>query len=207
MTPGGITTLFLDIGNVLLTNGWDRMARKRAAAHFALDHGEMDERHHLTFDTYEEGKLSLDDYLQRVVFYEPRPFTPEVFRNFMLAQSQPYPQVIALIQDLKNRYRLKVVAVSNEGRELTTHRIRAFHLASFMDFFICSCFVHLRKPDADMYRLALDCAQSSAEEVLYMDDRNMFVEVANALGIRGIHHRGYESTRERLQEFGLALSG
>ena len=47
-----LTTLFLDIGGVLLTNGWDRGIRVHASEKFGLDYKEMDERHHLTFDTY-----------------------------------------------------------------------------------------------------------------------------------------------------------
>ena len=80
-----ITTLFLDIGGVLLTNGWDRQARRLAAERFQLDHGEFDERHHLTFDTYEEGKLSLDEYLDRVVFFGERAFSREAFKAFMFS--------------------------------------------------------------------------------------------------------------------------
>src|SRR5689334_24877355 len=118
MSSSPITTLFLDIGGVLLTNGWDHNSRKRAAETFGLDYEEMNERHHLTFDTYEEGKLSLDEYLDRVVFYRERPFTRESFRDFMFGQSRPLPEMIDLVCRLKSLYRLKVAAVSNEGREL-----------------------------------------------------------------------------------------
>ena len=200
-----VSTLFLDIGGVLLTNGWDREARRLAAETFALDLDDLNERHHLTFDTYEEGKLSLDGYLERVVFYEPRSFTPDEFRKFMLEQSRSYPEMIDLVCRLKSRYRLKVAVVSNEGRELTEFRIRTFGLGSFIDFFVASCFVHFRKPDADMYRIALDIAQVAPAQVLYIEDRSMFVEVAATLGIRGIVHRGHETTREELARFGLAL--
>jgi putative hydrolase of the HAD superfamily len=202
-----IVALFLDIGGVLLTNGWDHNMRKDAAATFGLDYEEMNERHHLTFDTYEEGKLSLDEYLRRVVFYEKRPFSSEEFRAFMFAQSQPYPDMIALVQDLKSRHRLKVAAVSNEGRELTIHRIRKFELGTFIDFFISSCFVHFRKPDQDIYRIALDIAQVLPNQVVYIEDRAMFVEVAEGLGIRGIQHVSYQSTREALEALGLSLAG
>jgi putative hydrolase of the HAD superfamily len=82
-----ITTLFLDIGGVLLTDGWVHEYRKLAARTFNLDLEEMENRHHLTFDTYEEGKLTLEEYLRRVVFYEERSFTPAQFRKFMFAQS------------------------------------------------------------------------------------------------------------------------
>ncbi len=203
-----ITTLFLDIGNVLLTNGWDRRMRRDAAEKFNLDADEIDERHHLTFDTYEEGKLNLDEYLTRLVFYEDRAFTREDFKTFMFAQSQQEPemaQTAALIKGLKGKYGLKVATVSNEGLELTRYRIKKFNLGSYVDFFISSCFVHYRKPDADLYRLALDCAQVMPEQVVYLDDRAMFVEVARGLGIHGIQHTGYESTRAALGCFGLAL--
>jgi putative hydrolase of the HAD superfamily len=201
-----IAALFLDIGSVLLTNGWDRNMREDAAANFGLDYEEMNERHHLTFDTYEEGKLSLDEYLRRVVFYEKRPFTPEDFRVFMFAQSQPFPKMIDLIRQLKARYNLKVAAVSNEGRELTVYRIQKFNLGTFVDFFISSCFVHFRKPDQDIYRIALDIAQVLPNQVVYIEDRAMFVEVAEGLGIRGIQHVSYQSTREALEALGLSLT-
>lgn len=200
-----VTTLFLDIGGVLLTNGWDRTARHRAAHAFHLDHDEMGERHHLTFDTYEEGKLSLDDYLNRVIFYRDRSFTREEFRAFMFEQSQPYLDMIHLIRQLKARYHLKTVAVSNEGRELTLHRIQTFQLGEFIDFFISSCFVHYRKPDLDIYRVALDTAQVSPENVAYIDDREMFIEVAQGIGIRGLVHIDVETTRRELKSLGLSM--
>jgi putative hydrolase of the HAD superfamily len=198
-----ITSLLLDIGGVLLTNGWDRHSRKKAAERFELDYSYMDERHHLTFDTYEEGKLSLAQYLDRVIFFKERPFTREQFRRFMFAQSEPIAPMLEMVRALKRRYGLKIVAVSNEGRELTEHRIHTFALNDVIDTFISSCFVHLRKPDEEIYRLALDTAQIHAEEALYIDDRHMFVQVAESLGIRGLHHQDYESTRTRLAELGL----
>jgi putative hydrolase of the HAD superfamily len=165
----------------------------------------MNERHHLTFDTHEEGKLSLDGYLERVVFYERRDFTRNEFREFMLEQSRPYVEMIDLVCRLKSHHRLKVAVVSNEGRELTEYRIGTFGLGRFIDFFVVSCFVHFRKPDTDMYSIALDIAQVLPEQVLYIEDRPMFVEVAATLGIRGIVHRDYATTRRELAAFGLTL--
>ncbi len=201
-----ITTLFLDIGGVLLTNGWDHKSRTHAADKFGLDYEEMNERHHLTFDTYEEGKLSLDEYLNRVVFYEKRLFSREEFKAFMYAQSQPFPEMIELMRGLKAQYGLEVAAVSNEGRELTVYRVEQFQLGTFIDFFVSSCFVHYRKPDEDMYRIALDIAQARPEQVVYIDDRAMFVEVAQGLGINGIIHTGYEATRTALENLDLIFS-
>lgn len=200
-----ITTLFLDIGGVLLTNGWDRKTRHMAVETFKLDEEEINERHHLTYDTYESGKLSLDEYLNRVVFYEKRKFSHAKFKAFMFQQSKELPEMIDFIKRLKKIYNLKVTAVSNEGRELTEHRIKTFKLHELFDAFVSSSFVHLRKPDVDIYKYALDISQVSPKSVAYLDDRHMFVEVANTLGINGIHHKGYGSTRRELENLGLKL--
>ena len=71
----GITCIFVDVGGVLLTDGWDHHARKRAARSFKMNWAEMEERHLLMFETYEEGKLTLEEYLDRAVFYQKRAFT------------------------------------------------------------------------------------------------------------------------------------
>jgi putative hydrolase of the HAD superfamily len=201
-----ITALFLDIGGVLLTNGWDHQARKLAAKTFDLDLDEMESRHHLTFDTYEVGKLTLEQYLSRVLFYQKQPFTRGQFRKFMFAQSKPFPQMIDLVRKLKARHGLKIAVVSNEGHELTVHRIQHFKLDSFVDFFISSCFVHVRKPDEEIFRMALDIAQVPADHVAYIEDRPMFVQVAETLGIRGIHHTDYKATRSKLASVGLKVA-
>lgn len=201
-TPS-VNTIFTDLGGVLLTNGWDRGSRRKAIELFKLDPEETEERHHLTFDTYEVGKITLAEYLDRVVFYKKRSFTREQFREFMFGRSQPFPEMIALIKQLKKKYKLNVAVVSNEGRELAEYRIKKFMLNEFVDFFIVSSFVHFRKPDADIFKIALDTAQVSAKEVVYIEDRPMFVQVAETIGIRGLHHVDYKVTSEKLGKLGL----
>ncbi len=198
-----ITTLFLDIGGVLLTDGWDHRARKRAATNFKLEWAEIEARHNLTFDTYEEGKLTLEEYLGGVIFYQRRPFTRAQFRRFMFAQSKPYPEMIELVAQLKTQYGLEIVVVSNEARELNVYRIRKYKLDRLVDSFISSCFVHIRKPDADIFRLALDIAQAPARHVVYIENTAMFVQIAEGLGIRSILHTDYKSTCAKLASFGL----
>lgn len=201
-----ITCLFLDVGGVLLTDGWDHKARKAAADRFNLNLKELEDRHHLTFDTYEVGKLTLEEYLDRIVFYRKRPFTRAEFREFMFARSKPFPKMIELVCRLKARHKLKIAVVSNEGRELNLHRIHQFKLDGFVDFFISSCFVHFRKPDTDIYRMALDIAQVRSDRVVYIEDRPMFVQVAETLGIHGVQHTDYQSTCARLAAFGLKVA-
>lgn len=198
-----IKFLFLDIGNVMLNNGWDRKGRQLAVERFGLDAADLDERHHLTFDTYEEGKISLDEYLRRIVFYTERAFSMEDFKLFMMQLSHPIPEMIDLFKELKEKYALKLAVVNNEGRELNDYRINKFGLVDFIDFFISSCFVHIRKPDTDIFSLALDVAHAKPEEVVYIDDRAMFVHVAQRIGLNGIVHATIDETKARLAEYGL----
>ena len=202
-----ITTLFLDVGGVLLSNGWDQHARRRAARHFQLDWAAMEERHRLTFETHEEDKLLFAEYLNRVVFYQKRSFTRAQFRRFMFEQSKPDARMIALFTRLKTRYGLKIAVVSNESREVNAYRIHKFKLNALVDSFFSSCFVHLRKPDAEIFRLALDVVQAQARQIVYVEDTPMFVAIAEGLGIRSILHTDYESTRAKLASFGLPTAG
>jgi len=197
------TALFLDIGGVLLTNGWDHSLRAHTADHFGLDIDELNERHHLTYDTYEEGKLSFDEYLDRIVFYQPRSFDKPTFKQFIVGQAKPYSETIEFFLHLKQAHDLSIAAVSNEGRELMEDRIDRFRLRRLIDFFIGSCYVHIRKPDVDLYQLALDVAQLPASQVVYIDDRAMFVEVAQDLGLHGIVHTDLKSTKAALSSLGL----
>jgi len=198
-----ITALFLDVGGVLLTDGWDHHARKRAAKHFKLEWADLEARHCLNFDIFEAGKLTLEEYLNRVVFHQKRTFTRAQFRRFMFAQSKPCPQMMALVRKLKAKYGLKIAVVSNEARELNDYRIRKFKLVGFVDFFISSCYVHVSKPDADMFRLALDISQAPVRQIVYIDNTAMFVQIAAGMGIQSVLHVDYRTTCAKLAALGL----
>jgi len=200
-----ITTLFLDIGGVLLSNGWGHESRKLAAETFHLNYDEMEKRHSINMAVHEEGKLTLSEYLNRVVFYEKRSFTCNQFQEFMYTQTTPNIEMIEFIKQLKEQYKLKIAVINNEGRVLNEYRIRKFQLTQFVDFFISSCFVHYRKPDTDIFRLALDIAQVSVEKTVYIEDLQMFVDVARGLEIRSIRHKNQLSTSEVLATMGLKI--
>jgi putative hydrolase of the HAD superfamily len=202
-----ITTLFVDVGNVLLTDSWGPVMRQRAVDTFGIDIADIADvakRSQLTFEGYEEGKMTLDEYLTWVVFHEERSFSRAALIEFMLAQSEAHPEMLDLMRTLKTRYGLKIVVVTNDGREFIVHRIQRFGLKEFVDFFVVSCFVQSRKPAMQIYQLALDMAQVDPKEVVYIDDQPLFVEVAESLGCHGIHHTSYDSTRAALSAFGLS---
>jgi putative hydrolase of the HAD superfamily len=180
--------------------------RQRAVEQFGFDFAEVAQRSQLTFEGYEEGNISLDEYLDWVVFYQPRSFSRQEVKTFMLAQSQPDPAMLDLIRALRQRYGLKVAVVTNDGREFIVHRVQQFGLKEFVDFFIVSCFVHCRKPEPQIYRMALDIAQVEPTEVVYIDDQALFVQVAQKFGLHTIHHTGYEATRAALAALGLVLA-
>ena len=201
----GITYLFVDIGGVLLTDGWSHESSKLAAKKFGLNFKELNKRHAEALGAYELGKLTMGEFLSLVVFCEKQPFTQAQFLKFLFAQSKSYPEMIELIRKLKAKYGLKIIVVSNEGHELNAYRIRKFKLNEFVDSFISSCFVHISKPDADIFRLALDITQARPRQVVYIENTMMFVQIAESLGIRTILHTDYSSTCAKLASLGLQI--
>lgn len=193
-----IKALFVDIGGVVLTNGWDHVARASACQTFGLDIKELEDRHALSFGAYEIGAFSLEEYLRQVVFFTPRAFTIQQFIEFMHAQSKLLPDTLDMLHEIKNKYKLKVVAISNEGRELTNYRIQKFGLDRVFDFYVSSGFVGYRKPDFEIYELALAQVHVTPEEVLYIDDRKLFVEVGTKLGLTSIQHSSASATKESI---------
>jgi len=189
----------------LLSNGWDYKFRQRAAEHFHLDANEMENRHGLLFVTYEEGRITFNEYLDRMVFYQKRDFTPDQFKDFIFSLSTPDLEMIAFIKKIKLQYGLKVIAVSNEAREINAYRINKFKLNEIFDFFVSSCYVHRRKPDAAIFRLAIDGAQAPLDELVYIDNTQMFVNMAKGMGITSIHHTDYLSTAKALADLGLSV--
>lgn len=200
MVKSKIKVLFSDLGGVLLTNGWDHKSRAKAVLTFGLDEKEFESRHQLLFGDYETGKISLSTYLQYTVFYKPRTFSYDLFVEFMYAQSQAFPDMIALVKRLKQDYGLKLVIISNEGRELTDYRIKTFGLDEFADFFVVSCFLGIRKPDRQVWEMALDFVQAAPEETAYIDDRQLFIEIAQNMGINAFCHTNSAATSAALEK-------
>ena len=198
-----ITTLFLDIGGVILTNGWDHVARKKAVEHFCLDEREFDLLHQKFYDRHEKGELTLDHYLTETVFWKPRPFSRQTFKDFMKAQSQPHLAVIEFIKKIKKKYCLRIVVISNEGRELAEYRIKTFGLNSFVDAFFVSCFVRVQKPDPFIFHLALDTLQLLPKEVFYIDDRDYLVKAAAKLGLHGVTFTSLENVESYLSSLDI----
>jgi len=201
--PARFTVLYTDIGGVLGTNGWDTPLRRRLCASFNLDFDEIEARHHLMFDSYERGFLPLDDYLRYVFFDSPRPFTIADLREYTFNQSTAWPDNIAFFKQVKQSNQLKMGLISNEGEGITAHRVGKFGLRQLADFMVISHYVHMRKPDHEIWRLALNLAQADPQEAIYVDDREIFVNVAAELGFAAVHHISLDNTRDRFRELGL----
>ena len=201
----GITTLFWDIGGVVLTNGWDTPARRAAAARFGLDWEEVQAQHELVFPAHEIGQLTLEQYLERTLFFRPRQFTREQFAEFMYAQSQELPDSRAVLRALVRSGRYRVAAINNEPRELNEYRIEHFGLREDFGAFFSSCFVGARKPDAAIYRIALDVTQSAPERCVFIDDRVPNLESAARLGMRTIHFQNAAQLRQELGRHGVGV--
>ena len=202
-----IQAIFWDVGGVLLTNAWDRTERMAALEHFHLDEEEFHSRHEMVVSSFERGKISLDEYLDRTVFYRNRSFTRDEFRDYMFSLSQPMPEVISFARALSASGKYFMGTLNNESRELNLYRIETFGLRQIFRLFVSSCFVGLRKPESGIYRLALETTQINPEECCFIDDRALNLECAAQLGMRTIQMQSLEQLRKELEKLGVKELG
>jgi putative hydrolase of the HAD superfamily len=200
METSGVRVIFLDIGGVLLSNGWGHQSRQKAAQKFGLDFEEMNTLHNFIFNVYEINSITLDEYLDRVVFNHPRDFTKEDFKTFMFAQTVELPEMLSWLKEWKQNCGFHIISINNEGRELNDFRIKRFGLHECFDAFISSCEVGMRKPDPGIFALAMGIAQVNPEECVYFDDRPMIVQAAQKLGIRSFNHTTFSATKNILED-------
>lgn len=202
-----ITALFWDNGGVILTNGWDVHSRQKAIAKFQLDPADFESRHELMLDAFECGRITLDEYVQRTIFYKPRSFTPEDFKKFMFDQSQPFPESLAFLAKLvKARGDRTFASLNNESREINEYRIKSFHLRDYFEVFFCSCYLGIRKPDPGIYKLALSITQRAPGECVMIDDRGLNLESARELGMHTIKFQSVAQLRDDLARLGVTAA-
>ncbi len=197
-----IDTIFFDVGGVILSKGWDRDSRHQASQQFVLDDG-FERRHQAVLDAFERGQLSLDDYLKSVVFNMPRDFTAEVFKAYMYGCSTPMPESLQVLERLAWSRRFVVTTVNNESRELNDHRIQKFGLRRYFSTFFSSCYLHERKPHAEIYEMALAMTHRPAAECLFVDDTEENIVTAKTLGINTIHFTSAAQLESELQQRGM----
>ena len=203
-----ITTILWDVGGVLLTNGWDHKERATVLAHFGVDRDAFEQRHPDANDAWEKGLITVEEYLQKTVFFEPRTFTVNDFVEAMKAESQVLEDsALGILGELAASDSIALGMLNNEARELNDYRIQTFQLRGLFDQFLSSCYVGLRKPDARMFHLALDVLQRDPHEIAFVDDREGNVEAANAAGMRGVHYQGAQGLKKQFEALGIKLQG
>ena len=204
-----ISVLFWDVGGVLLSNAWDHEQRQQTLEQFGLndeDEAEFESRHEMLVSSFERGKISLQDYLERAIFYRPRPFTIEAFTQHMFSLSQPHPDTLRLAKELAGSGRYLMSTLNNESKELNLFRIQSFGLREIFSLFVSSCFVGLRKPEEGIYRLALEITQRPPEECCFVDDRPLNLDSASKLGMHVIQMKDAEQLHRELQTLGVVGS-
>jgi putative hydrolase of the HAD superfamily len=200
-----VTALFWDVGGVILSNGWDRGARARAAKKFGLDWEEFQDRHELASPAFETGRIPLDTYLQRTVLYRKRSFTREEFTHFMFAQSEEFPESRRVLADVASTGNYLQATLNNEPLELNERRIHEFNLRRELKAFFSSCYLGVRKPDEGIYKLALEVTERSPDECLFMDDRELNLECAEQMRMRTIHFKDAAQLRRDLISSGVSI--
>ncbi len=196
--------ILFDVGGVLLTNGWDHIERAAVLDQFQLDRAAFEARHPEPYDALERDTITMRDYLDATIFYEPRPFTPDDFIEVMKVQSRPIPSnALGVLGEVSASDSWLVGLLNNESRLLHEYRMEKYGIEDHLDIQLSSCYLGLRKPDADIYRRAIDILGRPADRVLFIDDRANNTEAARTAGIHAIQFLGEEQLRRDLKQIGI----
>jgi putative hydrolase of the HAD superfamily len=198
-----ITAVFSDVGGVLASNGWDRYARHRLVGQYRLDWDEYEDRHELVATAFETGHITLEQYLDRTIFYRARDFSRDQIRQFMFDQSQPRQDSLEIMARLARAGRCFLATLNNESRELNLHRIQRFGLKKYFAVFFSSCFLGVKKPDEEIYAKTLAISQRAPEECVFIDDRELNLEVPKRLGMKTIQFQNAAQLETELKALGL----
>ncbi|HXN65624.1 MAG TPA: HAD family phosphatase [Candidatus Acidoferrales bacterium] len=201
----GIAALFWDVGGVILTNGWDTPSRKAAVEKFRLDWNDFEKRHAPANEAFETGKASLDEYLARTIFYQPRAFSAEDFKNFMFSESRKLPESYEFVKQMAAAGRYPMAAINNEGAEINAYRIAQFDLRGLFRLFFSSCYMHVRKPDPAIFRMTLGVTQHEPEDCIFVDDREENLEGARKAGLRTARFENVAQLKVELQKLGVEI--
>ena len=203
-----ISHIFFDIGGVLGSNGWDREQRQRAVKQFDLNAEDFEWRHKEVVAQWEEGRITLDEYLDIAVFCTRRSFSREEFIEFMYAQSIPDEATISIARMLSRQAGYTLMTMNNEAEELNTHRIEKFGISQVFEAFLSSCWLGVRKPIPRFYNRGLGIAYAEPETSLFIDDRPQNIISASTLGMNVVHFKSATQLRSDLERLlDLELSG
>lgn len=198
-----ITAVFCDVGGVLLTNGLDHGERAALVEKFGLDLKDFEGRHQMLSAAMDDGRMDLDEYLDRTIFYRPRTFRKQDAREFIYSLSQPLPGSLAVIARVAAAGKVFLATLNNESRELNLHRIETLGLRGYFSVFFSSCYLGVSKPHTEIYQLALDLAQRQPQECVFIDDRSLNLETAHRLGMHTIQFLNPAQMESDLRLLGL----
>ena len=203
-----IRHIFFDIGGVLGSNGWDHEQREQAIARFALNSEDFEWRHKEVVSDWEEGRITLDEYLDIAVFHTARGFSREEFIEFMHSESIPNEGTIEIARRLSRQPGYTLMTMNNEAEELNTFRIEKFGISQIFEAFLSSCWLGVRKPIRRFYHRGLGIAHAEATTSLFIDDRQQNLISASTLGMNVVHFKSAEQLRSDLERvLDLELSG
>ena len=203
-----ITHVFFDIGGVLGTNGWDHEQRAKAVERFDLNKEDFEWRHKEVVSEWEEGRITLDEYLDIAVFHDARSFSRDEFIEFMRSQSIPHEGTIEIARRIARHAGFTLMTMNNEAEELNRYRIEKFGISQIFEAFLSSCWLGVRKPLRRFYHRGLGIAHADASTSLFIDDRQQNLLSASTLGINVVHFKSVEQLRSDLERLlDLELSG
>ena len=196
----GLRAVIFDYGMVL-TGEPDSSAHDAMVRITGLPVDDFERYYWADRHAYDEGKLSGVMFWQKFARDSGLPLGPaqidELNRQDARMWTTQNPAMLTWQRSLKAAG-LRTAILSNMGDSVLENIKREFRWIDDFDVLVWSYQLHMAKPDAAIYRHALERLGTRPAETLFIDDKRVNVEAAEALGLKGLVFSTVEQLRRDL---------
>ena len=196
-----ITTIFFDVGGVLLIDFIDWKI-KDLAAKYSVEESLLFEAKKNLRPKADAGELSDPDFWKLLLK------TVDITADDDDIDLEPYMKKVDGGLDIVNKLKesgYKIAILSNDSVEMSNHRRQKYGFDNIFDHIIISCYHHVIKPNRRIYEIALEEMNVTPEESVFIDDRKENVDTANSVGITGIFFENSTQVTNRLKELRINI--
>ncbi len=152
-------------------------------------------------ELFDEGKISSHEFVDRAIKSLSLPITLQEFQTVWNEMFTENPGMEDLLKQIKSRYPVFVISDTNALHfEFVKEH---FSILQWVDQFILSYEVGVRKPHPKIFEEALRRSGTTAEKAFFVDDRKEIIEAASKMGFHAFQFKDTVSFRKELYRLGL----
>lgn len=198
-----IKAVFFDWGGVLIEHPVDRI-KKYCTNYFGVSEDLISKVHKKYGLQFEKDKIEERELWNEVCHHAgiENDLKTSLWKEAFRVVYSPRLEIFELVRDLK-RGGYKVGVISNT--EMPASELFLERHPEIFDSTTFSCRIGIAKPDAGIYRSALESLNVDCNESIFIDDSQSCIDGAEKIGLKGILYDGCSQIRRDLSSMGVRV--